>query len=64
MASLTMQSMYRVLVARMEVLWNTMLTSLVRDPPMTPSDVLVLINPHLHYFLWVEIPRFKGIYFN
>jgi hypothetical protein len=37
-----------------------MLPSSVTDPSMAPSDVPVLINHYLHYFLWVEIPRRKG----
>jgi hypothetical protein len=33
------------------------------DPPMVISDVPVLTNVHLHYFLWAQIPCLKGIRF-
>jgi N-acetylglucosamine-6-phosphate deacetylase len=39
-----------------------MLPSPVTDPSAVLSDVLVHINPYLHYFLWEEIPSLKGIH--
>jgi hypothetical protein len=34
---------------------NCMLPFLVIDPPLVPSDLLVIINLHLRNLLWAEI---------
>jgi hypothetical protein len=39
-----------------------MLPSPVTDPPVVHFDVLVLMNPCLHY-LWAAIPYLKAIHF-